>query len=121
MKKLIVGTLALMLAAAGIQTARANDTTWATIGRVAVGVGIAGAIVATAADSHASCNVVYASPCPPPAVVYAPAPPPVICAPPVVYAPAPRVVVTAPRVIVRPPHVVVRHPVVVVHRGHGCW
>lgn len=123
MKKLIVGTMILTLAVASIPTTRANDTTWATIGKVATGVAVAG-LVASAIDANASCTVAYAPACPP--VVYAPAPPPVVYAPaPIVYAPrvvvAPPRVVIAPRVVCVPSPIIIRRPIVVVHRGWGCW
>ncbi|HEU5396471.1 MAG TPA: hypothetical protein VFV81_04835 [Verrucomicrobiae bacterium] len=119
MKKILLGTLILTVAAAGIQTARAGDHEWAVVGKIATGAAVAG-IVAGAVD-HVSFDIRYGGPpvCvpPPPAtvyvpvpppVVYAPAPVPVICAPPVVVAPLP------PRVVVcRQPVVVYRHPLVV--------
>jgi len=112
MKKLIIATLALTLAAAGMQTARANDTTWATIGKVAVAGAVAGLFVN--AIDHNACAVTYDAPiCSPPAGVYAPAPPPRICEPPVVVAPAP--VIYAPRIVCAPAPIVVRRSVVVYH------
>lgn len=85
-KTILTGTVILALAAANLQTARAGDREWATVGKVLTGVAVAGLIVA-ATDGHAqySVNYAYGTPayCPPPApqVVY--------CAPPVVVCPAP--------------------------------
>jgi len=95
MKKMILtGTVILGLAAANLQTARAGDREWATVGKVLTGVAVVG-LVAAAIDSHAQCNVNYScgapAHCPPPAppcnVTYCPAPAPqvVYCPPPVVY------------------------------------
>jgi hypothetical protein len=108
MKKLILGTLVVALAGASLQTARANDTSWAVVGKVLTGVAVAG-VVAGAIDHHGSCVVTYdyGAPCPSP-VVYAPAP--VVCAPPVVVAPAPVVVHRAPVVFYHVP-IIVRHVV----------
>jgi hypothetical protein len=104
MKKMILtGTLMVALAGAGLQTARAGDREWATVGKVLTGVAVAGLIVA-ATDGHAqgSVNYSWGAPayCPPPAppAVYCPAPPP-----PVVYCPPPVVVYQAP-VVVCPEH-----------------
>jgi hypothetical protein len=102
MKKMILtGTVILALAGASLQSARAGDREWATVGKVLTGVAVVG-LVAAVVDSHAQCNVNYscgAPPCsPPPAppcnVVYCPAPPP-----PVVYYPAPVVVYREPAAI----------------------
>ena len=93
MKKMILtGTVILGLAAANLQTARAGDREWATVGKVLTGVAVAGLIVA-ATDGHAqyTVNYSYGAPacCPPPAppcnVTYCSAPPPVVyCPPPVI-------------------------------------
>ena len=82
MKKMILtGTLVLALAGASLQSARAGDREWATVGKVLTGVAVAGLIVA-AADGHAQATVTYTcgapAYCPPPAPAcnYYPAPPP---------------------------------------------
>ena len=114
MKKIMLGTLVIALAGASLQTARANDRSWAVVGRVLTGVAVAG-IVADTIDRHGNCVVTYdyGAPCPSP-VVYAPAPP-VVCAPRVVFAPA-------PVAICRPPVVVYRAPIVVRHVAwHVRW
>lgn len=96
MKKMILtGTVMLALAAANLQTARAGDREWATVGKVLTGVAVAGLVVA-AVDGHAQCNVNYA--CGTPAY----------CAPPVVVCHAPAAVY--------PSHRWVR-----CERRHGCW
>ena len=90
MKKMILtGTLILGLAAANLQTARAGEREWATVGKVLTGVAVVG-LIAAAVDGHAQCNVNYScgapACCPPPAppcnITYCPAPcpapPPVI-------------------------------------------
>lgn len=111
MKKMILtGTVIIALAGASLQSARAGDREWATVGKVLTGVAVAGLIVA-ATDGHARANVSYAygSPayCPPPAPPcnYYPTPPPpaAYCPPPVVIAPAPVVVYRTP-VMVYPAH-----------------
>jgi hypothetical protein len=116
MKKMILtGTVILALAGASLQSARAGDREWATVGKVLTGVAVAGLIVA-AADGHAQANVsyTYGAPayCPPPAPPcnYYPAPPPpvVYCPTPVVIAPAPVLVYRAP-VVVYPSHRYVRY------------
>jgi hypothetical protein len=102
MKKMILtGTVILALAGASLQTARAGDREWATVGKVLTGAAVVG-LVAAAIDSHAQCNVNYSCgtpacclpPAPPCTVVYCPAPPP-----PVVYYPAPVVVYREPAAI----------------------
>jgi hypothetical protein len=104
---ILTGTVMIALAGAGLQSGRAGDREWATVGKVLTGVAVAGLIVA-ATDGHAQCSVNYTySPpayCPPPApqVVYYPAPPPVV-------------VYRAP-VVVYPSHRFVRYEV-----RHGCW
>jgi len=104
MKKMILtGLMTLALAGANLQTARAGNCEWATVGKVLTGVAVAGLIVA-AANGHAQADVTcaYGAPayCPPPAPAcnYYPAPPPpvVYCPPPVVVAPCPVVVYRAP-------------------------
>ena len=96
MKKMILtGTVIVALAGAGLQTARAGDREWATVGKVLTGVAVAGLIVA-ASDGHAQCSVnysystpAYCPPCPPPPCQYNYVPPPVVYyAPPVVCYPA---------------------------------
>ena len=115
MKKLILtGTVILALAGASLQSARAGDREWATVGKVLTGVAVAGLIVA-AADGHAQANMSYTCG----ATVYCPPP-----APPCNYYPTPPTVVYCP-----PPFVVYRAPVVVypAHRfvrfegRRGCW
>lgn len=123
MKKMIVVAAVLALTGAQIQTANAGDREWATAGKILTGVAI-GAVIAGAANAHASYSVSYSSApayCPPPVVV---APPPRVgCAPPVVYVP-PRVVCAPPPVVYVPrPVVGYRPPVVcappVVPVSHG--
>jgi len=108
MKKMILtGTMILALAGASLQTARAGDREWATVGKVLTGVAVAGLIVAVA-DGHAQANVTYTygataycpPPAPPPALVY--------CPPPVVIAPAPVMFCRAP-VAVYPSHRHIRY------------
>ncbi|MDD5141313.1 MAG: hypothetical protein PHY43_13760 [Verrucomicrobiales bacterium] len=113
MKKMILtGTVVLALAGASLQSARAGDREWATVGKVLTGVAVAGLIVA-ASDGHAqySVNYSYSSPayyppCPPPPCNYNYCPPPaprvVCCPPPVVY--------YAPSVAYYPARPVVYHP-----------
>jgi hypothetical protein len=115
MKKMILtGTVILALAGASLQTARAGDQEWATVGKVLTGVAVAGLIVA-ATDGHAQCSVNYSynspaycpPPCPPPPPPchnnYCPPPAPVVyCPPPVVY--------YAPPVVAYPARPVVYHP-----------
>ena len=125
MKTLILtGTVILSLAGASLQSARAGDREWATVGKVLTGVAVAGLIVA-ASDGHVqgSVNYAYSAPayCPPPA-------PP---APPCNYypAPPPRVVYCPPPVFMVPPPVVYGAPVMVYHphrlaryaARHGGW
>ena len=102
MKKMILtGTVILALGAANLQTARAGDREWATVGKVLTGVAVAGLIVA-ATDGHVqgSVNYSYNAPayCPPSAppcnYTYCPRP-----APQVVYCPPPVVVCRAPAVV----------------------
>jgi hypothetical protein len=103
MKKMILtGTVVLALAGASLQSVRAGEQDWATVGKVLTGVAVAGLVIA-ATDNHAqySVNYTYGAPayCPPPApVVYCPAPPS-----PVVYCPPPVVVCSAP-VVEYPQH-----------------
>jgi hypothetical protein len=113
MKKIfLTGTVILALAGAGLQSARAGDREWATVGKVLTGVAVAGLIVA-ASDGHAQCSVTYSAPaycppCPPPApsCAYNYCPPParqvVYCAPPVVIAPPPVVYYPARPVVYHP-------------------
>jgi len=108
MKKMIFAAVAVAVVGMSVQTARAGDREWATVGKVLTGVA-AGAVIARAVDGPTYVNASYGygpgysvtvatpPPCPPPApVVYAPAPvysapaPVVYCAPrPVYCAPAP--------------------------------
>ena len=97
MKKMILtGTVILGLAAANLQTARANDCGWATVGKVLTGVAVVG-LVAAAVDSHAQCHVNYSCPAPACNVTYYPAPAPqvVYCPPPIVVCRGPAVFYTA--------------------------
>ncbi|MCX8092078.1 MAG: hypothetical protein N3I86_14290 [Verrucomicrobiae bacterium] len=121
MKTLVVVLSVLALAGTSLQTARAGDREWATVGKILTGVAI-GAVVAGALDAapvHASVSYtcVAPAPCPPPAVVYCPPPPPpvVYCPPPppppVLYCPPPRRIVVyepacppAPVVFVKKTH-----------------
>ena len=86
MEKIIVAVTVLTLAAASLQTTKAGDREWATVGKILTGVA-AVSLVAHAVDNRsANYSVSYSS--------YAPAPcsaPRVICAPQprVVYVPAP--------------------------------
>jgi hypothetical protein len=111
MKKMILtGTVILALAGASLQSARAGDREWATVGKVLTGVAVAGLVVA-AVDGHAQCRVDYScgapADCPPPAPAchyayynYCPAPerPAAYCAPaPVAFCPAQVVVYPAHR------------------------
>ncbi|HXI70738.1 MAG TPA: hypothetical protein VNN22_10330 [Verrucomicrobiae bacterium] len=105
---ILTGSMALALAGAGLQSARAGDREWATVGKVLTGVAVAGIIVA-ATDGHAQCSVTYSTPAycppcpPPPQVVYCPPPAPVVyCPPPVVY--------YQPPVVVYPSRVAYYHP-----------
>jgi hypothetical protein len=109
MKKMILtGTVILALAGASLQSARAGDREWATVGKVLTGVAVVG-LVAAAVNSHAQCNVNYS--CPAPAYCPPPAPP---CN--VVYCPAP-----APQVVYCPPPVVVCRGPAVVYPAHYRW
>ena len=126
---ILTGTVILTLAGASLQSARAGEREWATVGQVLTGVAVAGLVVA-ATDGHVQGNVNYSynapAYCPPPAppVVYCPAPPPVVYCPPpvvvqprpVVYCPPPVVAYAAPVVVVDHPHHFVRYEV-----RHGYW
>jgi hypothetical protein len=109
MKRLTLAATILAIAGMNIQTAKAGDREWATLGKVVTGVAV-GALIINALDCEpAHCSVSYnysAPPCLPPA--------PVVCAPsPVVYASA-QVVCAPPRVVYAPrPVVVYRQPVYV--------
>jgi hypothetical protein len=128
MKKIILATVILSLAAAGIPKAHAHDHGWSTAGKVLTGLAIASAITCAVAAEPAP---VYYS-----AGFYSGAAPAYgYCTP-----PAPRVVYVAPP---RPPMVVYRAPVYAAsapvyaaparvaharfsHGGHrhhhrGCW
>ena len=115
MKKMILtGTVILALAGASLQSARAGDREWATVGKVLTGVAVVG-LVAAAIDGHAHGGVSYSygTPAyyPPPCnYTYCPAP-----APRVVYCPPPVVVCRAP-VVVYPVHRVVYY-----RNYRGCW
>jgi hypothetical protein len=114
MKKMIlIGAAILALAGASLQSARAGDREWATVGKVLTGV-LAFNIVA-----HA-----IAEPCHPPACAYSA---PACCPPPCNYtycpAPAPQVVYCAPPpVVYAAPVVIYPAPRVVYYRSYrGCW
>lgn len=128
MKKIMMtGTVILALAGASLQSVRAGDREWATVGKVLTGVAAAGLIVAATTDTHVQATVSYnygppaccppirppcnQYPAPPPPVAYCP--PPV--APAVVYVPAPVVIYRAP-VVVYPPQRHVRY-----ERRHDRW
>ncbi len=115
MKKTIATVTVLALTLASLQTARAGDREWATVGKVLTGVA-AGVVIANALDYQpAYYPVTYSrcAPCPAP-VVYAPTR--VVCAPaPVVYVPAPVVVCPRPVFITPWPLVNVNYAY---HRGH---
>ncbi len=118
MKKMILtGTVMVTLAAASLQSARAGDREWATIGKVLTGVTAVG-LVAAVIDGHAHGGVSYSygtpAYCPPSAppcnYTYRPAPGPLV-----VYSPPSVVVCRAPAVFY-PAHRVVHC------RDHrGCW
>ena len=121
MKKIIVAVTVLALAGASLQTAKAGDREWATVGKILTGVAVAG-VVAHAIDHHpVNYSVSYST--------YAPAP----CAPPrIICAPAPRVVYVPAPVVYYPQPVYVTqysHPRVKSGFGHGrshrgrdhCW
>ncbi len=125
---ILTGTVILTLAGASLQSARAGDREWATVGKVLTGVAVAGLVVA-ASDGHAQCSVNYSCSapayCPPPAPPcnYYPAPPRVV------YCPPPVVVVPRPVVCYPPPVVACGGPVLVYHpqrfvryeARHGYW
>lgn len=125
---ILTGTVILTLAGASLQSARAGEREWATVGQVLTGVAVAGLVVA-AADGHVHGSVSYSynapASCPPPAPPcnYYPAPPPVVyCAPPVVVQPRPVVYCPPPAVAYATP-VVVDHPrhFVRYEVRHGYW
>jgi len=95
MKKLIVATTVLAIAGMNMQTAKAGECEWATVGKVLTGVAVGAAIVSALDCGPASYSVsyTYSAPACPPPVVYAPRPvvvapaPVVVYGPPVVYAP----------------------------------
>jgi hypothetical protein len=118
MKKMILtGTMILALAGASLQSARAGDREWATVGKVLTGVAVVG-LVAAAVNGHAQGSVSYSYGAP---AYYPPSAPPCNCtyysapAPQVVYCPPPVVVYRAP-VVVYPVHRVVYY-----HSYRGCW
>jgi len=96
MKKLILATMILGLAGAGVQTAKAGDREWAVVGKVLTGVAIASVITHAVAVEPAPVYYSYSSPgygygyCPaPPRMVYAQPAPVVIYRAPACVAPAP--------------------------------
>ena len=105
MKRLILVATILAIAGMNVQTAKAGDREWATVGKIVTGVAVGALIINTLDCEPAHCSVSYtycAPPCPPSLpVVFAPAPlvyapRPVVCAP-------PRVVVYRQPVYVAPP------------------
>lgn len=127
MKKLILtASVVLALAAAGMQSAQANDRGWATVGKVLTG------IVAFDVISHAvaprpcySTAYSYPAPCsynygvPQTQVVYAQ---PVVYSQPVVVAPVTQVVYSQPVVVYSAPVISYPAPVFVHYQGYrGCW
>jgi hypothetical protein len=125
---ILTGTVILAVAGMSLQSARAGEREWATVGQVLTGVAVAGLVVA-AADGHVqgSVNYSYNAPayCPPPAPPcnYYPAPPPVVYCPPAVVV-QPRPVVYCPQPVVAcGPTVVVDHPrhFVRYEARHGYW
>ncbi len=124
---ILTGTVILTLGGASLQSARAGEREWATVGQVLTGVAFAGLVVA-AADGHVqgSVNYSYSTPayCPPPAPPcnYYPTPPVVYCPPAVVVQPRPvvyypqRVVAYVAPVAVYPSRHFIRHEV-----RHGYW
>jgi hypothetical protein len=117
MKKLILATTILALAGMNVQTAKAGDREWATVGKVLTGVAAVG-VIANALDCPPARVSVSYSTYAAPTYTYCPPPARVVYAPPVVYAPA-RVVYAPPPVVVYPPPVwVAPQPVVHVRYGH---
>ena len=117
MKKLILATMVLALAGMNVQTAKAGDREWATVGKVLTGVAAA-AVIASALDCPpARVSVNYSTYAAPTYTYYSP-PVRVVCAPPVVYAPARVVYAPPPVVFYRPPVCVAPRPVVHVQYGH---
>ena len=94
MKKMILtGAVVLALAGANLQTARAGDREWATVGKVLTGAALVG-LVAAAMDGHAQGSVsspCAVAPCCTPLCNYQPAAPPQV-----VYCPTPAIVYRAP-------------------------
>jgi hypothetical protein len=116
-KMILTGTVILALAGASLQSARAGDREWATVGKVLTGVAAVG-LVAAIVNGHAQGSVSYSygapAYCPPPAppcnYTYCPAP-----AQQVVYCPPPAVVYRAPMVVYP------AHRVVYYRSYRGCW
>lgn len=93
MKKIIAAVTVLALAGASLQSAKAGDREWATVGKILTGVAVAG-VVAHAVDRHpVNYSVSYSTyspaPCAPQRVVCAPAPRVVYVPAPVVHCPQP--------------------------------
>ena len=110
MKKMILATIILGMAGAGIHTAHAGDHEWAIAGKVLTGLAAASVISHVVAPEMSVHATVYTS-APAPGFRYDYCPPP---APVVTYAqPAPRPVIVyrAPVYVVAPPVRVVRVPV----------
>ena len=112
MKKLILAATILAMVGMHLQTAKAGEQQWSTVGKVLTGVAAASFIVSALDCQTAHCSVSYTYSTP-------------ACAPrPVVYAPRPVVVAPAPVVVYRAPvYVPAYRPVVVAKtvkvRGHG--
>lgn len=117
MKKLILATMVLALAGMNVQTAKASDREWVTVGKVLTGVAAA-AVIASALDCPPARVSVSYSTCAAPTYTYCPPPAPVIYAPPVVYAQARVIYAPPPVVVYRPPVYVTPRPVVNVQYGH---
>ena len=112
MKKLILAATILAFVGMNLQTAKAGDKEWATVGKVLTGVAAAAIIVSALDCQPAHCSVSYTYS----TTAFVPRP--------VVYAPRPVVVARAPVVVYRTPvYVPAYRPVAVakivkVH-GHG--
>ena len=120
MKKLILATTIAALIGMNVQTAKAGDREWATVGKVLTGAAAA-AIIVNALDcqpAHASVTYTYSAP-------VRPVPAPVVFVPqPVIVAPRPLIFTPAPRVVYRPPVYIPAHrPIVIAksvpYHGHG--
>ena len=89
----------LAVAAAGMQTAKAGDRDWATVGKILTGFIVVDAIHHVIAEAPRCSTIYYSEPAPCRSHDYSYCPPPaprVVYAPPVCYTPAPVVVYRAP-------------------------